>query len=140
LASGRIILLPLIQVELVSEKVRFTTTALLDSGSTDTFIPYELADILEVIPEKRRTISVGTAAGAADFFGAKLKRISLLTGGKTFYDFPNIRVLVPPDASRDLPYVILGRNTIFKTFYITFKEKARKFVIHHHKWAKRKER
>ena len=117
--------------------MRFTTTALLDSGATDTFIPYEMAEILDLIPENPRGIDVETAGGSVGFFGAKLKKLSILMGGKIFYEFPNIKILVPSDPSRDLPYVILGRNSVFKRFYITFKENIKKFVIHHHKWARR---
>ena len=137
LPSGRYVLLPLIQVELLSDKARFTTVALFDSGATDTFIPYELADILDILPKNPRSINVETAGGSVGFFGVKLKRLSLLKGGKVFYEFPNIRVLVPSEMSRDLPYVILGRNSVFKRFYVTFKENIKKFVIHHHKWAKK---
>ena len=55
-----------------------------------------------------------------------------MSGGKIFSDFRNLMVLVP-SRERDLPYVILGRDTVFKRFHITFKENIKKFVIKHHK-------
>ena len=131
------ILLPLIHVELVSDTGRLTTIGLLDSGATISFIPYEIADILDLIPENPRRIDVETAGGTANFFPVELKRLSLLSGEKIFSDFPNLVMLVPSERERDLPYVILGRNSVFKRFYITFKDNIRKFVIVHHKWARK---
>jgi len=137
LATGRMILLPLIQVELVSEKEKFTTIGLLDSGATDTFIPYEMADILELIPETPTSNPVETPGGKANFFPVRLKRLSLMAGGAIFSDFPNIAVLAPSQVERDLPYVVLGRDSVFKRFHITFKENIKKFVLEHHRLAKK---
>lgn len=131
------ILLPLIQVELVSETENLTTIGLLDSGATTSFVPYEIADILEALPKKtRKSVGVETAGGRADFVPTTLRRVSLLAGGKIFSDFRDMQVLVPPDPRRDLPYVILGRDPLFDRFYVTFKEKIKKFIIEHHKWAR----
>lgn len=135
LPNGRIIFLPLIHVEVASEQQTFSTVALLDSGATLSFVPYEIADILGIIPEHRTSIGVETAGGACDFFPVSLRRLSLVTGGRLYSDFKNIRVLVPsPD--RDLPYVILGRDYVFKRFHITFRENIRKYELQHHKHAK----
>ena len=139
LPNGNILLLPLIQVELVSEVEKLTTIGLLDSGATTSFIPYEIADILKVIPEKPQSQPVETAGGHANFFLARLKKLSLLAGGNIFSEFPNFKVLIP-SPEKDLPYTILGRDTVFKRFHITFKENIKKFVIEHHKWAKRREK
>jgi hypothetical protein len=109
----------------------------LDSGATTSFIPHEIADILEVIPENPQSQAVETAGGRANFVPATLKKLSLLAGGNIFSEFPNFRVLIS-SPERDLPYTILGRDTVFKRFHITFKENIRKFVIEHHKWAKRR--
>ena len=135
LKSGRKILLPLIHVELSSESEQLTTIGLIDSGATATFITYELADILNLIPEKPKTQDVSTAGGDARFFPVTLKRLSLLRGRNIFSSFGNLRVLVPSQKKRDLPYVILGRDTVFNRFHVLFKEKRREFSIVHHKWA-----
>lgn len=112
----------------------------MDSGSTDTFIPLEIAEILELIPppSERRETEVHTAGGGFPFFRAKLKKLSLLSGGNIFSEFVNLRVLVPTESERDLPYAILGRDSIFKRFYVTFIEKSHRFILEHHKWARRK--
>jgi len=41
---------------------------LLDSGATLTFIPFEIADILGVIPDKPKFQNVTTAGGIVPFF------------------------------------------------------------------------
>ncbi|GEM_PF-1617781 len=146
LENGQTILLPLIQVELVSEKERLTTIGLVDSGANVSFIPYEIADILELIPEEvaeRDLVKVFTAGGRADFFRVRLKRLSLLYKGTIFSDFNNFTVLVPfnPERTsplqRDLPYVVLGRDSIFRRFIVIFREKQRKFELIHHKWEEK---
>jgi len=98
------------------------------------FIPYEIADILGIIPEHHANIAVETAGGACDFFPVVLKRLSLITGGRVYTDFKNIHVLVP-SPERDLPYAILGRDYLFKRFHVTFRENIRKYELHHHKYA-----
>jgi predicted aspartyl protease len=122
-------------VELVSENETFTTIALLDSGATTTFIPYEMAGILGLVPEKPESGPVVTAGGDAPFFPAIVKKLAILVGGKILTEFSNIDVLVPALPERDLPYVILGRDSVFKRFHITFKENVKKFVLKHHKLA-----
>lgn len=127
------ILLPLIHVELASEAEKLTTIGLLDSGATLSFIPYVIADILELIPENPESIDVETAGGSVEFFPVTLKKLSLLAGGKIFSEFPNIQVLVPSQPERDIPYTILGRDYVFKRFHITFRENIKKFLLEHHK-------
>lgn len=136
LPNDKVILLPLIQIELVSETDSVNTTALLDSGATSSFIQYEIAEILGLVPQTPRLIDVETAGGASQFFPAKLKRLSVLAGGRIFSDFLKVLVLVPINRERDLPYSILGRDFFFRRFYITFQERKQKFKLVHHKYAK----
>jgi predicted aspartyl protease len=128
------ILLPLIQVELSSATESFPTIALLDSGATDTFIPYEMAEMLDLVSTQNPEIPVNTAGGVSQFRAARLKKLSIIAGGKIFCDFANYVVLVP-SPTNDLPYVILGRDSLFKRFHVTFKEKIKKFTVVHHKYA-----
>ena len=136
LKNERMILLPLIQVELCSEKEKLNTIGLLDSGATATFITNELASILDLIPEKLDIQDVSTAGGDASFFPIKIKSLSLLKGGAIFSSFNNLGVLVPSSIKKDLPYVILGRDTVFTRFNIFFNEKHKEFTLGHHKWTK----
>jgi predicted aspartyl protease len=111
-----------------------------DSGSTDTFVPLEIAEILDLIPAShdRGETDVHTAGGSFRFYRVKLKNLSLLSGGSIFSEFSNLKVLVPQEMERDLPYSILGRNSIFRRFHITFVEKEHRFVLDHHKWARQR--
>lgn len=129
------ILLPLIHVEIVSETESLTTIGLLDSGSTLTFLSYEIADMLNVIPEEPETEPVTTAGGRVPFLKTRVKRLSLLSGKRIFSDFHNLRVLIPSQIERDIPYVILGRDSAFRRFHITFRENLKKFTLVHHKLA-----
>jgi hypothetical protein len=134
LPDGHVIFLPLIHVELSSDTETLTTIGLLDSGATNSFIPYEIADILGIIPEQPACTDVETAGGSCSFIQASLKKLSLLAGGRQYSEFPTIRILIPSQ-ERDLPYVILGRDYVFKRFHITFKENINKFELCHHKIA-----
>lgn len=143
LGSGRTIFLPLINARLKSEKETLDTAGLLDTGATESFIPLELAEILEILPEredKRMVTPVITAGGEAEFYRAKIEYIYLLKGGKIFYEFKKFTVLIPKTIDKDLPYVIFGRNSIFKVFNVTFMEKTHRFILEHHKWARKKGR
>jgi predicted aspartyl protease len=132
------ILLPLVNVELMSDVETFSTIGLLDSGGTSTFIPFEMADMLGLVPENPPSSPIVTAGGDAPFFPTVLKKLTVIIGGKTLTEFSNINVLVPAQQDKDLPYVILGRDSIFKRFHITFKENIKKFVLEHHKVANKK--
>jgi hypothetical protein len=136
LPNSRVIFLPVIHVELTSETQEFTAIGLLDSGATTSFIPYEIAEILEILPKQRRCIEVETAGGPCGFFSVTLKKLSLLAGGRKYSEFPDINLLVPAP-EKDLPYVILGRDYVFKRFHITFKENIQKFELQHHRWDKK---
>lgn len=47
---------------------------------------------------------------------------------KPFYVYRGISVFVPKDVGR-IPYPILGRDTIFKHFYITLREGEKEIVF-----------
>jgi len=135
--------LPLIEVELKSEKQVTSTIGLIDSGATLTFIPYEIADILELVPNEplqaHQISRVQTAGGIANFLSVKIRRLSVLHKGSIFSDFNNFTVYFPyasevEDRYKvDLPYAILGRDSIFKRFVITFLEKRSEFELIYHK-------
>ena len=136
LPNGLVILLPLVHVEVSSDTETFTTIALLDSGATMSFIPYEIAEILNINHRNEVAIGVETAGGTCDFHPLILKKLRLMSGSKSFSEFRNMRMLTP-SPERDLPYVILGRDYVFKRFHIIFRENIRRFELVHHKYAQR---
>jgi hypothetical protein len=124
--SFRFIKLPLVHVRLTSTESVFESVALVDSGATQTLIPLELAEILELQYENKvETIGAG---GAFQSLIAKLKVFEILKNETPFSIFRDVTVLVPE--SKDvLPYAILGRDHIFRRFDITFHERREKITF-----------
>jgi len=125
LPNGGNIRLPMLHVRLSRENLSLSTIGLVDSGSTTTFVPLELAEILSLPIETE-----SSAVGAGGSFNNTIRRvdISLLKGNSVFAEFPNFPVYVPTDAGR-VPYVVLGRDSIFRKFDITFRENQRRFIL-----------
>jgi len=122
-------------VRLKSESRVVGSVGLVDSGSTVTFVPFELAEVLDLphVSENRESIGAG---GTFSTFIARLRGLQLVKGSTIFSDFVNAHVHVPTEPDR-IPYVILGRDYIFKRFEVTFQENSRRMVLHHHKWARK---
>lgn len=121
--------------ELVSENNAISSVGLVDSGSTVTFIPFELAEVLEVPHIKENVKSIG-AGGTFDTFITKLRHLQLIKASTIFSDFVNLPVHVPTEPDR-IPYVILGRDSIFTRFEVTFRERSRRMILYHRRWAAR---
>lgn len=120
--------LPLINVQIVSTlEEGFSTIALIDSGATSTLMPKEIADVL-LLPYEDRTVEVTGAGGVFDAKPVTLRKLVLLKGNAPFSSWWNIKVLVP-ETEDVLPYIILGRDYVFKRFDITFFEKRRKITF-----------
>ena len=100
--------------------------------ATTTFIPTDLAQILQLdlIAEVKDAIGAGGAFGN---IASELEKLVLVKGRESIYDeFRNVKVQIPanPDA---IPYVVLGRDTLFKRYDITFEERNEKVVLKRHK-------
>lgn len=111
--------LPLIHTKLQSGPNALRTVGLVDSGSTTTFIPTELAEILS-LPKVKDDTAVG-AGGRFNTYIAKLDSLSLLKGSDPFEVFNDIKVHVPK-ATDAIPYVVLGRDCLFRRLQVTFRE------------------
>jgi len=110
--------LPMVRVRLRGATGTWAkTAALVDSGSTATFVPPELAEIIGLRP----TTPSG-ASGAGGEFDTNLAgtTIEVLTGGQVAATM-KCEVHVPVDRGR-IPFVVLGRDTIFLRYDITFRE------------------
>lgn len=126
--TTKIIKLPLINI-LIESSIgeEFRTVGLVDSGATSTLLPKEIADLL-MMPYEENSIEVTGAGGIFNCKPVKLRRLVLIKNVTTFSTYRNIKVLVPEE-EEILPYVILGRDYVFKRFDITFSEKRRKMVF-----------
>ena len=118
--------LPLVHIRIKSSETELETIGLVDTGATKTLIPKELAEILLLKCEREAEVT-----GAGGIFisrEAKLKRLLLMKNVTPFATFVETKVLVP-DSKDALPYVILGRDHVFKRFDITFHENRQKMTF-----------
>ena len=119
--------IPFLHVRYTTSTASFSTLALVDSGATDCFLPTDLAQILGLqIDPKQATPSVG-AGGSFQTVPLRVT-IDLLKGGNTVVTFPDFGVHVP--VNRDaIPYAILGRNSVFMKFDVTFRERIQRTIL-----------
>ncbi len=98
--------------------VSVKTTALIDSGATATFLPHDFADILDL--ELREN---GGATGAGGSFDTNVSSVTveILKHGNTLNVIEAEEIHVPVEEG-PVPYVVLGRDTIFLEYDITFRE------------------
>jgi len=119
--------LPMVHVRLVSPQASLSTIGLVDSGSTTTFIPFDLADILS-LPKVKEDSAIG-AGGRFKAFIAKVD-ISIMKGSSAFATFKDFPAYVPYDPEA-IPYVVLGRDSIFRKFDISFRENKQRVIFRH---------
>lgn len=122
----------MLNIRLLHQGRSFATVGLVDSGATTTFIPTSMAEILQL----NLSAAAKDAVGAGGMFRNKdseLETLTLLKGRNSIYDeFQNVKVQVPenPDA---IPYVVLGRDTLFRRYDVTFQERNEKVILKRHK-------
>jgi hypothetical protein len=71
------------------------------------------------------------AVGAGGLFGTykvSIELIEVLKGRHAFCSFPNWTVLVP-DKEGAIPHAVLGRDSIFRKFDVTYREKKEEIVF-----------
>ena len=119
--------IPSITVAIRSERALYKSFALVDSGSYTTFLQKEDDDLLCLRNAKDRMGKdiTGYANGAGGKFECDVKIVPQLSimdnKEKVFHVYRGLQVFVPKDYGH-IPYAILGRDTVFKHFHITFRE------------------
>lgn len=116
--DGEVLRLPLLNIRLIGPSDTLKTIALVDSGATMTFIPPELASAVGLEPEKRGEAAIGAGGSFANDLCPY--RIQLLKRDQPIRDIQGV-AFVPQDADR-VPYVVLGRDSVFQVYDITFRE------------------
>lgn len=128
--SDSFLRLPLVNIRLKSKTIGLKTVALVDSGATTTFIPTEFAEMLELekVPDKKNEINAHGAGGHFQTWLTSVDEVEFIKGTSAVAEFKNMLALVPtnPDA---IPYVVLGRDHIFRSFDITFREKKQRTIF-----------
>lgn len=109
------------------------TNALIDSGSSDvTYVPLYIAKYIGL--NTTNMVTSLSASGKFPVYTTKLKSLRIIKNRHTSFDtFRDIVVRIPHETVRDLPFVVLGRGTIFKRYDITFSEKRKKIILSHTK-------
>jgi hypothetical protein len=105
----------------------FQTNALIDSGANGTFIPLEFIDLLGITTLEETELTIG-AGGNFNSYLIRLDSIDCLKANEVFCSFDNFLVRVP--VAYDLiPFIILGRDSIFTSFDITFRENKQQIIF-----------
>lgn len=118
---------PFLHVRLRTATGSLTTLGLVGSGATATFLPTDLAEILGLqIDPKIAKPSMG-AGGGFDTVPFKVT-IEIQKGGHEIAVFLDWPVLVPVNPTA-IPYTILGRDSVFMKFDITFRERIQRTVL-----------
>ena len=119
--------LPLVHIRIKHNGNTLRTDALVDSGATGTFIPIELAEILEIEKPEKTEEALG-AGGTFPTYVTKIGEIEVLKGLSVFCRMQNYVVSIPtnPDA---IPHCILGRDSIFWHNDITFRERRKHTIF-----------
>lgn len=118
----------MVNVKLVHKNQDLKTVALIDSGATFNFFPRELAEILNLDLSQEPKDAVGS--------GGKFSNINSLIGkcqliknkDAVFEEFTNLIINVPVEPNT-LPYMVLGRDSVFRRFNIRFMEREEKIIL-----------
>lgn len=119
--------LPLVHIRIKHGEIVFRTDALVDSGATSAFFPIEHIDALRVSLPEETTKALG-AGGEFPTHNTKIDLIQILKGSTPFCEFENKTVSVPTKAGM-IPHVVLGRDSIFQCYDITFRENLENMIF-----------
>ena len=116
---------PLVHIRLRGRRGTLRTVALADSGATSSFVPVEIAREvgLHLVPGP----TAGGGGGDFPTYDGHLT-VELLHGRKVVHTFRRLPVSVPRDPGR-IPYVVLGRDSLFRAFTVTFDERASRLLL-----------
>jgi hypothetical protein len=123
---------PLVEVRVRSPQAEYGSIGLVDSGSDRTFVQKEEAVLLGLKPlmngdKPRKETAIG-AGGELTCNLMTLPELQLMKHGRPFCSFRGLTVWVP-DIESAIPYSIIGRDTAFKRFRITFDEGRRQIIF-----------
>lgn len=118
----------MVNVQLVHKNQDLKTAALIDSGATSNFLPRELAEILDLDLSQEPRDAVG-AGGKFCNIESLIGKCQLVKNKNSVFDeFINLIINVPVK-SNTLPYIVLGRDSIFRKFNIRFIEVEEKVIL-----------
>ena len=100
--------------------------ALVDTGATYPVLPRSIADEIGIGDEGVSAL-IRQASGNSNVLETTVDSIEILRdGGRVFDVLRGQRVLV---MESDIPFCILGRESVFKRFDVTFSEKRKEMIL-----------
>jgi len=124
--KGKSIRLPFLEIRLVGPNgASLRTSGLVDSGATVTFIETEIAEALG-LPHKKQA----TATGAGGDFENWISRVDIevLKGTTVACSMKGTAVYIPKKVGA-VEYCVLGRDSIFEHYNITFQERNQRVIL-----------
>jgi hypothetical protein len=124
--------LPLVNIRIKHNNISFKTVALVDSGATATFMPFDFIGILN-LTQKKEEAAVG-AGGIFKVMKEKIDLIEIIKRNKSFCDLRSFEVSFPLSPN-SIPYAVLGRDSIFQMYDdVTFREYEKHIMFKHPKF------
>lgn len=127
--EGKVVFRPKIEVALKNKGKAIRLVMLVDSGADTSFLPLEVAELLELKLSEKTHIS-RSASGPFEtkhaLVQAEIRRDARLPIG-------TLRVTVPVskmDEKYAMNYALLGRDPFFKKFDVPFRDGSRKLVLY----------
>ncbi len=114
----------MVPVRVEHEGESFRTAALVDSGANSSFVPFDFIEMLNL-----KIDGESSARGAGGLFPTYLSKINIevLKGVRPIHTFQEFEVQIAKN-NVDIP-MVLGRDTIFAEFEITFREREEKIIL-----------
>lgn len=126
--NGKIIPRPRIEIILNNGGKVFRLVMLVDSGADTSFIPLEVAEILEL----KLGASQTSRSASGPFETAPSKCHAELAKGNTMIPLGEIQLIIPLkkiDDQNIMSYALLGRRPFFNFFDVTFRENSLKVIL-----------
>ena len=117
---------PFILVSVHYKKGTEKTVALIDSGADFTYIPLHIASKVGLSLKPKNIIPVHGVGGKVDAYKTQATLIFYI-GDNEELTLNNVPVLVPTEPS--FRHTLLGRDTIFQEFIISFDEYDKKVIF-----------
>jgi hypothetical protein len=121
-----------VNIRIKHNNISFKTVALVDSGATATFMPFDFIGILN-LTQKKEEAAVG-AGGIFKVMKEKIDLIEIIKRNKSFCDLRSFEVSFPLSPN-SIPYAVLGRDSIFQMYDdVTFREYKKHIMFKHPKF------
>lgn len=105
--------------------------AIIDSGSSlKTLIPYSVASDLGLITDNMKQNFGFGPSGKFYTYETTLRALHIVNSKEEhLHTFDDLDVIIPVKNTYNLPFIVLGRDTIFSRYDITFSEKNKKIIL-----------